>query len=205
MTGYRLPSTPAAAVRQQKEIAKKVVAIDDYNDIRLVCGVDVSYRAGVAHCSAVVMDIADLNMVVEQADTKSEIKHPYIPGLFMLREAGPVLRTLKRLKRYDLVMTDGHGLLHPRRCGFACYVGVVMDKPAIGVAKSLLCGKVKDDNYVELGGEALGYVVKGRKNLYVSVGHRVSLESAVALAKSMTKKGEWLPEPLRLADTNSRR
>lgn len=205
MTGYRLPSTPAAAVRQQKEIAKKVVARDDYKDIRLVCGVDVSYRAGVAHCSAVVMDIADLNMVVEQADTKSEIKHPYIPGLFILREAGPVLRTLKRLKRYDLVMADGHGLLHPRRCGLACYVGVVMDKPVIGAAKSLLCGKVRDDDYVELGGDVLGYVIEGRKNLYVSAGHRVSLESAVALAKSMTKKGEWLPEPLRLADTNSRR
>jgi deoxyribonuclease V len=205
LTGYRLPSTPAAAVRQQKEIAKKVVARDDYKDIRLVCGVDVSYRAGVAHCSAVVMDVADLKIVVEQADTKSEIKHPYIPGLFMLREAGPVLRTLKRLKRYDLVMADGHGLLHPRRCGLACYIGVIMDKPAIGAAKSLLCGKVRDDDYVELGGEALGHVVKGRKNLYVSVGHRVSLESAVALAKGMTKKGEWLPEPLRLADTNSRR
>jgi deoxyribonuclease V len=205
LTGYRLPSTPAAAVRQQKEIARKVVARDDYKDIRLVCGVDVSYRAGVAHCSAVVMDVADLKIVVEQADTKSEIKHPYIPGLFMLREAGPVLRTLKRLKRYDLVMADGHGLLHPRRCGLACYIGVVMDKSAIGAAKSLLCGKVRDDDYVELGGEALGHVVKGRKNLYVSVGHRVSLESAVALAKGMTKKGEWLPEPLRLADTNSKR
>lgn len=207
MTGYKLPSTPAAAIRQQKEIAKKVVARDDIHcDIRLVCGVDVSYRAGVAHCSAVVMDIADLNVVVEQVSTKSEIKHPYIPGLFMLREAGPILRTLKRLERYDLVMVDGHGLLHPRRCGLACYIGVVTNKPAIGAAKSLLCGSVRDDNYVELGGEALGYVImaEGRKNLYVSVGHRVSLESAVAIVRRMTKKGEWLPEPLRLADTYSR-
>lgn len=210
MTGYsrrRLPSTPAAAIRQQKEIAKKVVAKDDHGDIRLVCGVDVSYRAGVAHCSAVVMDAADLNAVVEQASTKSEIKHPYIPGLFMLREAGPILRTLNRLKRYDLVMVDGHGLLHPRRCGLACHIGVVKDKPAIGAAKSLLCGSMGDDNYVELGGEALGYVImaEGRKkNLYVSVGHRVSLESAVAIVRRMTKKGEWLPEPLRLADTYSR-
>lgn len=169
MTGYRLPSTPAAAVRQQKEIAKKVVARDDHGDIKLVCGVDVSYRAGVAHCSAVVMD-TDLN-IVEQASTKSEIRHPYIPGLFMLREAGPILRTLKRLDRYDLVMVDGHGLLHPRRCGLACYIGVAKDKPAIGAAKSLLCGSVRNDNYIELGGETLGYTIaaegRKKKNLYV--------------------------------------
>jgi deoxyribonuclease V len=208
LTGYRLPTTPAGAIRQQKEIARKVIATDDHGEIRFVCGVDVSYRKGMAHCSAVVMDIADLNIVVEQARTKSEIKHPYIPGLFMLREAGPILRTLKRLKHYDLVMVDGHGLLHPRRCGLACYVGVVKDKPAIGAAKSLLCGSVRDDNYIELGGKTLGYMItaegRRKKNLYVSIGHRMSLESAVSLVKSMTKKEEWLPEPLRLADTYSR-
>ncbi len=175
-----------------------------------MCGVDVSYRAGVAHCSAVVMNVADLNTIVEQVNTKSEIKHPYIPGLFMLREAGPVLRTLKRVKRYDLVLVDGHGLLHPRRCGLACYVGVITNKPAIGAAKSLLCGTVRDsDNYVELGGDLLGYVIKNEKkkknkNLYVSVGHKMSLESAVALVRRTIKKGEWLPEPLRLADTYSK-
>jgi deoxyribonuclease V len=202
----RLPSTPAAAIRQQKQIAKKVITRDDYGgEIRLVCGVDVSYRSGIAHCSAVVMETADLSIVVEQAATKSEIKNPYIPGLFILREAGPVLRTLRRLKCYDILLVDGNGLLHPRRCGLACYVGVVADKPAIGVAKSLLCGSVRYDNYVELEDEILGYrIAKGRKNLYVSIGHRVSLNSAVSIIQRMTKKGEWLPEPLRLADTYSR-
>lgn len=178
-----------------------MVAYDDFGETELVCGVDVSYRQGVAHCAAVVVD-RQLN-VVERACTKSAVKQPYIPGLFMLREAGPALRTLKKLKRYDLLLVDGHGRLHPRRCGLACYLGVVLDKAAIGVAKSLLCGIAKGSK-VELDGGILGAVIEGRKNLYVSVGHRMSLESAVSTVRSLTKKGEWLPEPLRLADAYSR-
>lgn len=201
MKGFRLPSTPQAAARQQMRLAKRVVAHDDFQEIELVCGVDVSYRQGVAHCAAVVVD-RRLN-AVERVSTKSAITQPYIPGLFMLREAGPALRTLGRLSRYDMLMVDGHGLLHPRRCGLASYLGVLLDKPAIGVAKSLLCGTIRGSN-VELDGKTMGSIITGRKNLYVSVGHRISLESAEAFARSMTKVGEWLPEPLRMADTYSR-
>lgn len=201
MRGFRIPSTPEAAKRQQAEIAKKVTAHDDFEKIELVCGVDVSYRQGVAHCAAVVVD-RQLN-VVARAMTKSAVKQPYIPGLLILREAGPAIRTLKKLKRYDLLLVDGHGQLHPRLCGLACYLGFVLGKPTIGVAKSLLCGTVKDSK-VELDSEVLGSVIEGRKKLYVSVGHRISLESAVLMVRSLTKKGEWLPEPLRLADVYSR-
>lgn len=201
MTGYRLPGTPAEAVRQQKEIAKRVIAKDVHGDIRRVCGVDVSYRQDVAYCSAVITDM-DLD-VVKKVSTKSKVKHSYIPGLFVLREAGPILRTIRRLD-YDLLLVNGHGQLHPRRCGLACYVGVVADKPTIGIAKNLLCGTVRDDGYVELAGDILGYRIAGRTDAYVSVGHKVSLETAMTIAKRLTKKGEWLPEPLRLADTHSR-
>jgi deoxyribonuclease V len=201
LTGYRLPGTPAEAVRQQKEIAGKVIAEDVHGEIKLVCGVDVSYRQDVAYCSAVVTDI-DLN-AVKKTSTKSKVRHPYIPGLFILREAGPILRTIKRLD-YDLLLVNGHGQLHPRRCGLACHIGVIADKPTVGVAKRLLRGTLRGDNYVEFDGETLGYRITGRTNAYVSVGHRVSLETAITMAKSLTKKGEWLPEPLRLADTYSK-
>jgi deoxyribonuclease V len=113
------------------------------------------------------------------------------------------LRTIKNLD-YDLLLVNGHGQLHPRRCGLASYIGVVADKPAMGVAKRLLCGTVRDDDYVELAGQVLGYRIAGRTDAYVSAGHRVSLETAITIAKGLTKKGEWLPEPLRLADTYSR-
>lgn len=200
MTGYRLPRTPSAAVRMQKEIAGKVVVRDDFSGkIELVCGVDVSYRQGVAHCSAVVTDLS-LNMV-EQASTTSPVTQPYIPGLFMLREAGPALRTLKRIKRYDLLLVDGHGQLHPRRCGLACFVGVTLDRPAIGVAKSLLCGRVKGED-IELGGQVLGRLVNNK--LYVSVGHRTSLDTAADIVKRLIAKSR-MPEPLRLSDEMSKK
>jgi len=185
----------------QKEIAGKVVARDDFSGkIELVCGVDVSYRQGVAHCSAAVTDLS-FNMV-EQASTASPVTQPYIPGLFMLREAGPVLCTLKRIKRYDLLLVDGHGQLHPRRCGLACFVGVTLETPAIGVAKSLLCGRVKGED-IELGGQMLGRLVNER--LYVSVGHRISLGTAADIVKRLVAEKSRIPEPLRLADEMSKK
>jgi deoxyribonuclease V len=199
LTGYRLPRTPAAAVRLQKEVAEKVVAHDDFDkEIELVCGVDVSYRHGVAYCSAVVTDF-EFN-IIEQASTKSAVTQPYIPGLFMLREAGPLLRTLERIKRYDLLLVDGHGQLHPRKCGLACFVGVTLNRPAIGVAKSRLCGSVNGSD-IELDGQVTGRLVNG---LYVSVGHRTSLETAADIVKRLAAKNR-MPEPLRLADAMSKK
>jgi deoxyribonuclease V len=152
----------------------------------------------VAYCSAVVTDF-EFN-IIEQASTKSAVTQPYIPGLFMLREAGPVLRTLERIKRYDLLLVDGHGQLHPRRCGLACFVGVTLDRPAIGVAKSLLCGNVNGSD-IELGGKVTGRLVNG---LYVSVGHRTSLDTAADIVKRLAAKSR-MPEPLRLADAMSKK
>ena len=177
-------------------MAGRVVARDDHGRIERVCGVDVSYRKNVAHCSAVVTDL-ELN-VIEQIDTQSPITQPYIPGLFMLREAGPILHTLEKAS-YDLLLMDGHGQLHPRRCGLACFVGLTVDKPTIGVAKSRLCGIIAGGR-VELGGETVGKIVNG---LYVSVGHRVSLDTAVSMVKKLSKNR--MPEPLRLADIASKK
>jgi deoxyribonuclease V len=186
--------TYSDAIRLQKEIAKKVVTKDDFGEIKRVCGVDAAYSGDTAYCSAVVMD---RQSVIESVDAETAVTHPYVPGLLMLREAGPILHTLGMLKSsYDLLMVDGHGLLHPRRCGLACYLGVTLDKPTIGVAKSRLCGTVRPDGFVELGGEILGYAIS--KRLYISVGHRTSLKTAIAIVK------EFGAEPLRLADVNSK-
>jgi deoxyribonuclease V len=181
------------AIKLQKEISKKVVATDDLGVIKRKCGVDVAYASDTAYCSVVVMEGQS---VVEFVDAETTVTHPYVPGLLMLREAGPIFHALSMLRGgYDLLLVDGHGLLHPRKCGLACYVGVTLDKPTIGVAKSRLCGKVRPDGFVEMNGETLGYAVS--KKLYVSVGHRISLKTAVAIVKEGI-------EPLRLADINSR-
>ena len=191
------------AVRLQNELAKKVVASDDFGgEIKRVCGVDAAYDGNVAYCSVVVMD-RELNLL-ESANSKSVARHPYVPGLLMLREAEPIFNTLNRLKGgFDLLLVDGHGMLHPRKCGLACYVGVTLDRPTIGVAKSRLCGTVRDDGFVilEHSGQILGYAIS--KRLYVSVGHRISLGTAVAIVKEMSSKS-GTPEPLRLADISSK-
>lgn len=192
--------TYANAITLQKNIAKKVVAAkDDFGEISSICGVDVAYRgsSNAAYCSAVIMD-KNMQQLVESVDVQTIVKYPYVPGLLMLREAEPIFYTLKLLKNsYDLLLIDGHGLLHPRRCGLACYIGVSLDKPTIGVAKSRLCGTVRPDGFVELAGEILGYAIS--KKLYISVGHRVTLKTAITLVKELGI------EPLRLADINSRK
>lgn len=192
--------TYADAIRLQKNIAKKVVAAkDDFGEISRICGVDIAYSGGsnAAYCSAVIMD-RNMQQLVESVDVQTIVKYPYVPGLLMLREAEPIFYTLKLLKNsYDLLLIDGHGLLHPRKCGLACYIGVTLDKPTIGVAKSRLCGTVRPDGFVELDGEILGYAIS--KKLYISVGHRITLKTAIALVR------ERGVEPLRLADINSRK
>ncbi|HKG41520.1 MAG TPA: endonuclease V [Nitrososphaeraceae archaeon] len=191
----------------QKEIAKDVISEDTlHKKIEYICGVDVSYRRNTAYCSAVIMKENTLDLI-ESVNTKSVVKHPYIPGLFVLRESEPILTTLKLLKnRYDLLLIDGHGVLHPRKCGLASYIGVLIDKPTIGVAKSILCGSIMEDQSVQCDGTVLGFTIKkeGKKPIYVSVGHKISLTTAIQIIKRLIKKEEWLPEPLRIADLNSK-
>lgn len=179
----------------QNETARKVVMQDDFSQINRICGVDVAYIGDVAFCSAVVMD--KNSQLVESVDSETEAKHSYVAGLLMLREAGPIFDTLEMLKSsYDLLLANGHGVLHPRKCGLACHIGVNLDKPTIGVAKSLLCGNVKPGGFVEMGGEILGYKLSSK--MYISVGHKISLKTAIAILK------EHGTEPLKKADINSK-
>jgi deoxyribonuclease V len=193
----------------QEELAKKVIIRDDFDsEIKSVCGVDVSYKKNVAQCSAVIVKNNSLEPI-EVVTSKSDIKSPYIPGLFMLRESNPIILTLKLLKNpFQLLLIDGHGLLHPRRFGLACYIGITLNIPTIGVAKSLLCGDIQEDGFVKYNKEVLGYSIKRDKHMkkiiYVSTGHKVSLSTAIGLVRSLTKIDQWIPEPLRIADIRSR-
>ena len=196
-------------IELQNKFAKKVITSDylNNNNIRNVCGIDVSYKDLNAFCSAVIVNKNTLE-ITEIVNEKSIVKSSYIPGLFMLREAKPLLKTLRLLKNtYDLVLIDGHGILHPRKCGLASYIGIMIDKPTIGVAKKLLCGSIIENNYVEYKQTILGYRIRknNKKNIYVSVGHKISLETAIDIIKKLIKKSEFVPEPLRIADINSKR
>ena len=190
----------------QKKLALKVITKNILpKKIKLVCGVDVSYRNDFAYCSVVILDKNNMS-IIESKNTKLKSTAKYIPGLFMLKESKPILHTIKKLeKSFDILLVDGNGQLHPRQCGLACYIGLKLDKPIIGVAKSLLCGKERSDSKVEYKGKVLGYEIKqNKKKIYVSVGHKINLNTAVKIIKELIVKGNWYPEPLRIADFNSK-
>jgi deoxyribonuclease V len=199
----------AKVIKLQKTFAKKVITSDDFDSkVESICGVDVSYRKKTAYCSAVIISKENFE-IIETVSSKSEIKNPYIPGLFILRESAPILKTLRLItKPFQILLVDGHGMLHPRRCGLACHIGISTNLSTIGVAKSLLCGNVQADNFVSHKGEILGYALKSSENskkvAYVSVGHKITLPTSIEVVKSITKTNQYLPEPLTVADKLSK-
>ena len=191
-------------IKLQKELSKKVISKNCFpKKIKTVCGVDVSYNEKRAFCSAIVLDFNTMN-IIETARISKKISHPYIPGLFMLRESEPILEALNKLEtNFDILLIDGHGRLHPRLCGLACFIGIKTNKPTIGVAKKILCGKVKTDSTVEFDGKILGFEIKNNnKKIYVSVGHKINLKTGTRIAKKLILDKRWYPEPLRLADSD---
>ncbi|MFQ5969346.1 MAG: endonuclease V [Nitrososphaerales archaeon] len=197
----------ADAVKLQLQLSSNVIKHDvvEQEKIKRICGVDVTYRGNNAFSSAVVVRRDTLD-VIDSACIMRKVQYAYVPGLLFLRESEPILAVLKKLNDgYDVLMVDGHGLLHPRRFGIASYIGIKTDKPTVGVGKSLLCGNVAErDGSVLLDGEIVGRVLKTKsKPIYVSVGHKVSLQTAVKLVKDVIR--HRMPEPLRLADINSRK
>ena len=184
------------AVKLQLQESSNVIKRDvvDQGKIKRICGVDVAYRDNKAFSSAVVVRRDTLD-IIDSACVMRKVQYPYVPGLLFLRESEPILAVLKKLKDdYDALMVDGHGLLHPRRFGIACYIGVKIDKPTVGVGKSLLCGSIAEregSQAVLLDGEIVGAVLKTKgKPIYVSVGHKVSLTDSVRIVRScLTEEG----------------
>jgi deoxyribonuclease V len=190
----------------QKKLASKVISKNVLpKKICSICAVDASYKNGKVRCSAVIFNKNKMK-VAQSATIILADTTPYISGLFMLKEAKPILNALKKLtKRFDILLVDGNGKLHPRNFGLACYIGLIINKPTIGIAKKLLCGTVQSDSTVKLGGKIIGSEIKfEKKKIYVSVGHKINLQTCVKIVKELTLKNNWYPEPLRIADLNSK-
>jgi deoxyribonuclease V len=177
---------------------------------RLVAGADVAYSSLThrMYAAVVVIKLPSLE-IVETATAVSMARFPYIPGLFSFREIPPLLRAFERLRRApDAILFDGQGLAHPRRFGLACHAGVLLSRPSVGSAKSLLVGKHAavgpargDRADLVHEGEVVGVALRTRPNvrpIYVSAGHRVDLASAIHLVLATTGSFR-LPEPVRLA------
>ncbi|MEM1589395.1 MAG: endonuclease V [Candidatus Bathyarchaeia archaeon] len=194
------------AHKAQLQLSKLIILEDKLPEkIRLVGGVDTAYVGNLAISAVAVLDFDNLNLVeVETAMRK--VAFPYVPTLLSFRELPFTLMCIKKLKTQpDIFLVDGQGFAHPYRCGFASHLGVVLGKPTIGVAKSKLIGDVepfqnRDFAYLKDGDEVIGAAVKtaAGKVLFVSVGHMVSLETAIKIVRHCTRGGS-IPEPIRLA------
>ena len=201
---------PEQAVQLQKEMRKKVLQQPlDIAEVKTVAGLDVGFNKDIARAAAIVMKFPSLEPIVE-ATAETPVSFPYIPGLLSFREAPVLLAALDQLEQMpDVIICDGHGWAHPRRFGIACHLGVLLDRPVIGCAKSLLVGKysqpgneVGSVSELQEGGEVIGMALRtraGAKPVFVSVGHRVDLPSATRLVAACSH-GYRLPEPTRLAD-----
>ena len=177
---------------------------------RLVAGIDVTYPEGVGSALAgvVVMRLPSLE-IVERAFAEAPLAFPYVPGYLSFREAPAVLAALRGLvAEPDLLLFDGQGLAHPRRFGLACHVGVIVDRPAAGCAKSLLVGRHAEPGMrrgcrrrIVDRGETVGVALRTRdgvRPVFVSVGHRVDLTGAIRAVLACSR-GHRSPEPLREA------
>ncbi|HEY58107.1 MAG TPA: deoxyribonuclease V [Anaerolineae bacterium] len=202
--------SPDQAEALQRRLAARVRSEPlAWTQVRFVAGLDAAYpqgkiRAAVAVLSFPKMDLVDV--AVAEVDNPA----PYMPGLLSFREAPALLRALARLRvRPNVLLVDGHGWAHPRRLGIASHIGVLLDWPTVGVAKAVLVGRPAGPLADEVGatvpllhqGEVVAMGVRTRqgvKPVWVSVGHRVDLSSAVALVLRCGR-GYRLPEPLRWA------
>ncbi|GAA3741626.1 deoxyribonuclease V [Spinactinospora alkalitolerans] len=210
------PADPGAAATVQERLAGRVRTEPlDLGGVSLVAGLDVSYAPGdtALVAAAVVMDPATLE-VVDSAVAATEPRFPYVPGLFAFRELPSLLKALEGLgTEPDAYVCDGFGLAHPRRFGLACHLGVLLDRPVLGAAKSAFVGRAEAPgpergSWTPLldGGEVVGRSLRTRagvKPVFVSVGHRVDLDSACELLLRLTPRYR-IPEPIRRADRLSR-
>ena len=203
---FRAPADASEAIRIQKRLRNRVVRKGRIVP-RIVAGADVSYKGDVARAVFVVM--RDLEPV-EQVVVDETVPFPYIPGLLSFREIPPLLSAWKKVKTVpDVIIVDGQGIAHPRRFGIASHLGIVLGVPTIGCAKSRLCGEhdepgEKRGSWSKLThkGEVVGAALRTRDGcnvVYVSTGHRVSLESAISVVLACAPRYR-LPEPQRLAD-----
>lgn len=190
---------------EQQTVERSIDLRDLKSDMRFVAGLDVAYLGDSAFTAMLRYDMD--GRLVEKAVDSMEVWFPYIPGYLTYREILPLSRVIDG-REDTLYMVDGQGTLHPRGCGIACHVGVALDVATVGVAKSLLCGEVRgysDPAPVVHEGAVKGMRLESgvKRGIYVSPGHRISIDDSVSVVSRFLK--HRIPEPLRQAHIEANR
>lgn len=202
---------PATAIEIQNTLAAKVIRHDTFDEIQYVAGIDVGFEDNgrVTRAAVCILDLESLHPV-DYVLARHPTEFPYIPGLLSFREIPAILQALENIKTPpQMLFCDGQGYAHPRRLGIASHLGVLTNLPSIGVGKSRLIGRHQPvpnerGSWVPLihNDETVGAVLRTRINvnpLYISAGHKISLESAIQYVMRCLTRYK-LPEPTRLAD-----
>jgi deoxyribonuclease V len=191
----------------QRRIATTVKEKDDFKKLERIAGCDISFARGGKACAAcVVLDYRNLE-ILEKHVKHVKLKFPYIPTFLAFRELEGMLKVTANIDA-DVFMIGAQGLAHPRRAGLACHLGVVLNRPSLGVAKSKLIGDAKTPanrrgswTHLRDGREVIGAAVRTQPNskpVYVSIGHKLTLKTAIGITLDTTRDHR-LPEPLRVA------
>lgn len=200
----------AEALTVQQRLRQSVVCHTDFDTVHTVAGVDVGFeQAGkITRAAVVLLSFPELTLL-DSVLIRQPTRFPYVPGLLSFREAPAILEALSGIDSPpDLLLCDGHGFAHPRRCGLACHLGLLSGIPSIGIAKSRLWGEhalpgQRRGDWQPLmdGDEIVGAVLRTRLNVkpvYVSIGHRIDLPTAIEYVLACTPRYR-LPETTRLA------
>ncbi|MEM9540056.1 MAG: deoxyribonuclease V [Cyanobacteria bacterium P01_E01_bin.42] len=207
--------TEEEAKRIQADLRDRVIKGDRFTEVRYVAGVDAGFNRddSTTQAAVVVLSFPDLELV-DRASLQVSTNFPYIPGFLSFREIPALMQAIDKLTTMpDLILCDGQGYAHPRRFGLACHLGVLLDIPTIGVAKTRFIGEhdeVPPDRGswqpLRDGGEIIGAVLRSQTNvkpLYVSIGHKISLPTAIDYVLRCAPRYR-LPETTRLSDRLSK-
>lgn len=199
-TDFHVRPVLAEMAAEQKNLSQNVILKDGFGHVTRVAGVDVAYDGERTYAAKVVFDL-EKNEIIETEVIEGKTKFPYIPGYLSYREI-PALEGLIEFDEETIFMIDGQGVLHPRRFGIACHIGVFFNVPTIGVAKSHLSGVVTGtgkEKAVLLGDKVMGVEMSGSggRGIFISPGHKISLETSVHLCRQFLRYR--IPEPLRMA------
>jgi len=207
---HRWDVTAKEAITIQQQLREQVIRKDQLNKVKYIAGVDVGFEenGNITRAAIAVLEFPSLTLK-ETSIARLPTSFPYVPGLLSFRELPAVLEALKQLKQMpDLFLCDGQGIAHPRRLGIASHLGLLSDVPSIGVGKSKLIGThqpVKNErgSWRSLmdKDEVIGAVLrtrKGIKPIYVSIGHKICLQTAIDCVMNCTTRFK-LPETTRMA------
>jgi deoxyribonuclease V len=199
------------AIAIQKRLRTEVMMENTLAEVHYIAGADIatSKDSPQAYAGVVVLSYPDLEVVEEQG-IEDALAFPYVPGLLTFREGPALIKVFEQVRHEpDVIVFDGQGLAHPRGMGIATHMGLIFDKPTIGCAKSLLFGRYREPDRIKGAwadlrdpqGHIIGAVVRSKNNttpIFVSIGHRMDLPTAVHLLLDCTR-GFRIPEPTRLA------